>query len=75
MVLEELYNNLESRDIALGLCEVKGHFKEVLMNTQFPRRAGFIIYPSVAAAVRELAKLHPAKERIAGVSESKSANP
>lgn len=53
-VLEELYDTLESKNIALGLCEVKGHFQEVLMGTRLPRRAGFKMYPSVAATVQEL---------------------
>ncbi len=55
-ILEELYNTLEIKGIALGLCEVKGHFQEVLMSTHLPHRAGFILYPSVAAAIRALTR-------------------
>jgi SulP family sulfate permease len=65
-VLEVLYKTLESKNIALGMCQVKGHFREVLMSTLLPRRPGFIVYPSVAATVRELTKVQPVKARKAG---------
>ena len=53
-ILEELHRSLRKQGIVLGFCEVKGDFRQVLMSTQLPRRAGFKIYPSVAAVVREL---------------------
>ncbi len=55
-VLEELQFSLKSQGITLGICEVKGHFRKVLMSTHLPGRVGFVIYPSVATAVRELTK-------------------
>jgi SulP family sulfate permease len=59
-VFEELRNDLENKNIALGLCEVKGHFQDVLVETRlFPR---LIVYSSVAAAVRDLSKGQPKKE-------------
>jgi MFS superfamily sulfate permease-like transporter len=60
-VLEELFDSLEGKRITLGMCEVKGHFQEVLMNTSLFGRAGFVVYPSVEAAVREFSELHPMK--------------
>ncbi len=65
-VLEGLYNDLENRNIALGLCEVKGHFKQMLMNTRIPLRAGFIWYPSVAAAMRDQSGKRLEKDTKAG---------
>ena len=65
-VLEELYNTLKSKNIALGMCEVKGNFEEALKDTLLPRRAGFLLYPSVAAAVRELTIEQPVKDIKAG---------
>lgn len=75
MVLEELLGNLTGRGVALGLCEVKGHFKEVLMHTALINHEGFIVYPSVDDAVRWLVKVHPAVQRIAGVSEGRVQMP
>ena len=55
-VLEELQVNLKNQGIMLAVCEVKGHFRKVLMTTHLPGRVDFVIYPSVAEAVRELTK-------------------
>lgn len=55
-ILEELYTSFRRRGIVLGFCEVKGEFREVLMSTKLPHRAGFKIYASVAAAIAELSK-------------------
>ena len=54
--LEELYESLKARNVTLGLCEVKGNFYRLLMNSNIPDRDDFIVYSSVAAAVQELAK-------------------
>jgi anti-anti-sigma regulatory factor len=71
-VLEDLFNSLDSKGIALGMCEVKGHFQEVLMNTALFNRAGFIVYPSVEDAVRDLAKEHAWRREKRPKSESKT---
>jgi MFS superfamily sulfate permease-like transporter len=60
-VLEELQFSLKNQGITLAMCEVKGNFRKVLMTTHLPGRVDFVIYPSVAAAVRELTK-EPSKE-------------
>ena len=58
-VLEELQVSLKNQGLTLGVCEVKGHFRRVLMTTHLPGRVDFVIYPSVAEAVRELTKESP----------------
>ncbi len=60
-ILEELHLYLKRRNIVLGLCEVKGDFRKVLMSTRLPHRSGFKIYPSVAVAVQKLSKERAAK--------------
>jgi SulP family sulfate permease len=55
-MLEELHNFLKRRNIILGFCDVKGHFRQVLMNTHLTRRTGFNLYSSVAAVVQKLTK-------------------
>jgi len=55
-ILEELQFSLKNQGITLAICEVKGNFRKVLMSTRLPSRVGFVIYPSVAEAVRELTK-------------------
>jgi len=50
--LKELYGSLESDRVVLALCEVKGHFRDVLFN--MPGLEGFSVYPSVSEAVLEL---------------------
>ena len=60
-ILEELHNYLKRRNIVLGICDVKGHFRKVLMNTRLTSRTGFNLYPSVAAVLQELNKGKPAR--------------
>jgi MFS superfamily sulfate permease-like transporter len=60
--LEGLYESLENRNVTMGLCEVKGNFHKLLMNSKIPDREDFILFTSVATAVQELAK-----ERIEGL--------
>ena len=55
-MLEELHNHLKRRNIILGICDVKGHFRKVLIDTHLTRRTGFNLYPSVAAVMQELTK-------------------
>ena len=62
--LEELRNTLSNRNINMGLCEVKGNFREVLSNTSPPE--DFTVYPSMAAALRELAGGKTKKDEKAG---------
>jgi SulP family sulfate permease len=52
--LQELQFSLKRQGIVTGMCEVKGHFKQVLMNTHLPNRVHFTIYPSVAEAVKAM---------------------
>ncbi len=61
-MLDELHNYLKRRNIVLGFCNVKGHFRNVLMNTRLTRRTGFNLYHSVGAVMRELVKEKPAEE-------------
>ena len=62
-ILENLQVSLKNQGIMLGVCEVKGHFRKVLMTTHLPGRVGFVIYPSVAVAVKELTKESPKKQK------------
>ncbi len=71
-MLEELYNDLKSRGIVLGICEAKGHFKKVLQNTKLPSRTGFNLYHDVADAVQHLSK-KPPKENKKSETEIPSA--
>ncbi len=68
-ILEELQFNLKNQGITLGICEVKGHFRRALMSTHLPGRVGFVIYPSVAATVRELTKEPSKEEKKSGTSD------
>jgi sulfate permease, SulP family len=61
-MLEELHNHLKRRNIILGFCDVKGHFRQVLINTHLTRRTGFNLYHSVATVVQELTKEKPAAD-------------
>jgi sulfate permease, SulP family len=53
-LLEDLHFSLKAQGIGMGICEVKGHFRRVLMSTHLPNRVGFTVYPSVAVAVRKM---------------------
>ena len=64
-VLESLNSTLQSKNITLGLSEVKGHFREMLLSAP-PLARILKIYPSVTEAVRELSTERPTKEREAG---------
>ena len=55
-MLEEFYNDLNSRGIVLGICEAKGHFRKVLDSTGLIGREGFNLYCTLAEAMRELRK-------------------
>jgi sulfate permease, SulP family len=57
-MLEELFGDLKSRGIVLGICEAKGHFQKVLNSTKLTGQEGFNQYCTVAEAVRELRKKH-----------------
>ena len=61
-MFEDLHNYLKRRNIVLGLCDVKGHFRKVLMNTHLTRRTGFNLHQSVATVVQELTKGKPAED-------------
>ena len=58
-MLEQLHHYLRMRNIILGICEVKGHFRRVLLGTRLTTRAGFNLYPNVASVVGELTKGPP----------------
>jgi MFS superfamily sulfate permease-like transporter len=60
-MLEELYSDLKSRGIVLGICGVKGHFQRVLFNTHLTRRVGFNLYHSVETVIQEFRKANPKK--------------
>jgi MFS superfamily sulfate permease-like transporter len=66
-VLEELNKTFKSRNIILGLCEVKGHFREMLLN--MPRQADLIVYPSVVAALQKFTKKQPEEEKNSEASD------
>jgi anti-anti-sigma regulatory factor len=55
-MLEELYDDLKSRGIVLGISNAKGHFRKVLLNTGLPKREGFNLYPNLDAVLQELTK-------------------
>lgn len=58
-ILEELHESLKKQGIVLGISAAKGHFLEVLRNTSFTKQATLNIYPSVAAAIKELSRKDP----------------
>ena len=53
-MLEELYYDIRSRGIVLGICGAKGHFRKVLDNTGLISQEGFNNYCTLAEAMREL---------------------
>jgi len=55
-MLEELYDDLKSRGIVLGISNVKGHFRRVLLKTGLPTREGFNLYATLAEVFQELTK-------------------
>jgi SulP family sulfate permease len=61
-MLEELHQYLKRRNIVLGICEAKGHFRNVLLSSHLTARAGFNLYPSVAAVFQKLTKEKPQEE-------------
>lgn len=71
-VLEELQFKLKNQGITLGMSEVKGHFRKVLMSTRLPSRVGFVIYPSVSMAFREMTKEQSVKEKAEKDKQSES---
>ncbi len=52
--IRELHAALKKQGIKVGICEVKGHFLEVLKESRLARREGFKVYRSVATAVHQL---------------------
>jgi sulfate permease, SulP family len=74
-MFEELHNYLKRRNIILGFCEVKGHFQEVLMNTNLTRRTGFNLYPSVAAVVEKLSQEKPQEDNKSEVEKLSQKKP
>ncbi len=70
-MLAELYNDLRSRGIILGICGAKGHFRKVLDNTGLSSQEDFNLYCTLAEAMRELrqarelSQQQPKKEVIA----------
>lgn len=65
-VLADLRGSLKERNIMMGLCEVKGHFREVLFDMDV--LADFTVYPSVVAALRALGKEQPETKKKSEVS-------
>jgi SulP family sulfate permease len=61
-MLEELYNDLRSRGITLGICEAKGHFRKVLNSAGFNNREGFVHYCTMAEAMGKLRQEAPREE-------------
>ncbi|RJR42628.1 MAG: STAS domain-containing protein [Deltaproteobacteria bacterium] len=70
--IEELYDDLKSRGIVLGICNAKGHFRKVLLNTGLPNRDGFNLYPTIASVLEELTKKQLEVEALE-VAEAKRA--
>jgi MFS superfamily sulfate permease-like transporter len=60
--LADLHEGLKEKDILLGICEAKGHFLEVLGNIPLTEGSAFHLYPSVAAAIRQIKKEQSAEE-------------
>ena len=65
-VLSGLYETMQEKNVTLGFCEVKGHFREALLN--MPRQGNFIVYPSVKAALRELSREKSMREHTTDAS-------
>lgn len=53
-ILEELYNELKNQGIVLGICDAKGHFRQVLKDTGMTARIGGLLYHSVSHVVQAL---------------------
>jgi SulP family sulfate permease len=71
-MLEELYSDLKSRGIILGICEVKGHFHKVLLSSGLPKRTGFNIYLNVATVMEELTEKPPKEGKKSESSDESS---
>jgi sulfate permease, SulP family len=63
-MLEELQQFFRRRNIVLGICQAKGHFRKVLLSTRLADREGIIIYPTIAAVFQELTKKQLEEEAI-----------
>lgn len=63
-MLDELYQFLRSRNIVLGICQAKGHFRKVLLSTHLADREGIILYPTIATVFEELTKKQQEAEAV-----------
>jgi hypothetical protein len=63
-MLDELYQFLRSRNIVLGICQAKGHFRKVLLSTHLADREGINLYPTIAAVFEELTKKQLEEEAV-----------
>ena len=67
-MLEELHQFFRKRNIVLGICQAKGHFRKVLLSTRLTNREGIILYPTLAAVFQELTKKQIEEEAVKAVS-------
>jgi len=74
-MLDELYNDLKSRGIVLGICDAKGHFRKVLLKSRLTEREGFNLYPSIADVLEELTKnqMEEGRDKGVGLEEAQIA--
>jgi high affinity sulfate transporter 1 len=63
-MFDELHQFLKKRNIVLGICQAKGHFRKVLLSTHLAEREGIILYPTIAAVFQELTKKQLEEEAI-----------
>jgi high affinity sulfate transporter 1 len=63
-MLDELYQFFRSRNIVMGICQAKGHFRKVLLSTRLVKREGIILYPTIAAVFQELTKKQLEEEAV-----------
>ncbi len=71
-MLDELYQILRRRNIALGICAAKGHFRRVFLNTRLNSREGFDLYLSLAEALQDLGQKQLEEEKRAAEAAPES---
>ncbi len=67
-MLDELYQFLRRRNIVLGICAAKGHFRRMLLNTRLTKREGLNLYLSLSEALQDIGKRLLEEERRATVA-------
>jgi SulP family sulfate permease len=63
-MLAELHQFFRKRNIVLGICQAKGHFRKVLLSTHLTDREGLVLYPTIGEVFQELTKKQLEEEAV-----------